>query len=179
MVYLISAILIALMVPLLLRFFSSRFDEVSPTSVFYPKIILVGSAFFIVFFIGVVILSLFDDNDNVILPNWYIFLGVFSTAMLTAGFYLFLRSLNFKLVFEDDMLIHRNIARKTRAYSYAEITRVVVYRWKNSKAIQGYKIYLGKRKITIDSMMLNFDRSDHLIKKGLRKTKKKIEFQFK
>ena len=58
--------------------------------------------------------------------------------------WLIMYALNWKVVIEEDGFTFRNMFRKTCKFSYSEITAL-----KRIK-IGGYKIYVGKKRITVD-----------------------------
>ena len=74
-------------------------------------------------------------------------------------------------------MIYRNLFRVTKKYSYGDVTRVIACYREGSKRPEKYKIYVGKKKITVDYLMKNFLGFDQLMKRRLKKAGNPIKFE--
>ena len=111
-------------------------------------------------------------------------------AML--GVCLLLLSLNWGIDIQEDRIVYRNVFRRTRIIYFTEITGIQhreprygnknrgrysrVFDWKDwimglifSKKISSYRIYIGKRFITVDSVVYNYSSSVPRILKAMKK----------
>ena len=104
------------------------------------------------------------------------------------GVWLILHALNWGIDIKDDRIVYRNFLRFTRTVYYTEITQIEHREprfvnkgdrnrfrrgWLNifygSKRISSYRIYIGKRFITVDSVVYNYNSSVPRILKAMKK----------
>ncbi len=108
------------------------------------------------------------------------------------GVLLFLHSLNWGIDIKEDRIVYRNVFRRTRTIYFTEITMIQhreprygnknrghysrAFDWKDwimglvfSKKISSYRIYIGKKSITVDSVVYNYDGSVSRILKAMKK----------
>ena len=108
-----------------------------------------------------------------------IFVLIAGPIFIFLGFLCISYSVSWKLVFEDDIIIHRNLFFITRKYEYSEIKAIYAIYNKRLDRLEKYRVCTQKRSFTVECLALNFDRFEYLMKKGLRKHKNKISIQIK
>ena len=97
---------------------------------------------------------------------------------------LLLLSLNWGIDIKEDRIVYRNVFRRTRTVYYTEFTAIqhreprfgdhlhprsrlgLIF---GSKKISSYRIYIGKRFITVDSVVYNYSSSVPRILKAMKK----------
>ncbi len=176
--YGITLIAINALVPLILGIVSAHTLKTQNSS----NTLTVSKFFLIVGLIGTITITVafslcvWQGFENIAA---FIFITTFCILFFLGQLWLFLHSMNWKLIIDEEKLIYRNFLGIVREYSYTEITRICVYYHKRTGALEKYKVFLGKRKITVEYIVKNFNRFEYLIKKGLRKAKNRIEFESK
>ncbi len=179
MINYIIPMLICTLVPLILWIVSLCLDNyISLSSVIeYPKFFLMCSIGGILTVIISLVLCMFQGLDENISASIFVLSSL--SALFLMFLWLFLTSLNWKLIIEDEELIHKNFLGITKKYKYSEITRIVVCYNRNVNKIEKYKLYIGKRKITIECITKNYASFERLIKRGLRKSNNQLQFEVK
>lgn len=169
--------LIYTLVPLILGLIYAKNLTVEAESnvISYPAIVAVigigGCLMVIGAFIACVIQGL-DQN----IPA-AIFCCVSSSVLFILFLWLFLQSLNWKLIFEKDILVYKNFLGVTVKINYGEITRITAIYNRHSSQLEKYKIYVQKRCITVECLTKNFGNFERLIKRGLKRANNKIEIE--
>ena len=97
---------------------------------------------------------------------------------------LLLLSLNWGIDIKEDRIVYRNVFRRTRTVYYTEFTAIQHRKPRfadhihprsrlgllfGSKKISSYRIYIGKRFITVDSVVYNYSSSVPRILKAMKK----------
>ena len=129
MQYLISALLISISAPLILRIiiFKAESTKYSSTNIFkYPtfltKFYLVG-----ILFVSAIFIWAFLDIDYQTRALLYIImLCLFYFPLVTVTILLILRTLNFSLILDEEYMIYRNLFGKVKRIRYEEITKVKI-----------------------------------------------------
>ena len=88
----------------------------------------------------------------------------------------FLKTLNFKLVLEDDFIVYRNLFGFTKKIQYEEVSRIKTYLDKSHNVIE-YKIYIGKTRIVVGNFTTNFNDFPKIMKRRLKKAKCNVKFE--
>ena len=108
-----------------------------------------------------------------------IFVYTVSSVLILMGLYLILYPINWRLIFDDEKLIHKNWLGIKRSYKYSDITGIRAYYARKQKTPEKYKIYIGKRKITVEYLVENFGSFERTIKKRLKNAKNPIKIEVK
>lgn len=108
------------------------------------------------------------------------------------GTWLFLHALNWGIDIKEDRIVYRNVFRRTRIIYFTEITGIQhreprfgnqkrrdssrlfdladwIIALTRPKKISSYRIYIGKKSITVDSVVYNYDGSAARILKAMKK----------
>ena len=130
-----------------------------------------------------------DDWEEAKLLYLLLFIP-FLALFCLIGVCLLLLSLNWGIDIKEDRIVYRNVFRRTRTIYFTEITMIQhreprygnkarytrVFDWKDwimglifSKKISSYRIYIGKKSITVDSIVYNYDSSAARILKAMKK----------
>ena len=130
-----------------------------------------------------------DDWEEAKLLYLLLLIPLFALLGL-CGVWVFLHTLNWGIDIKEDRILYRNVFRRTRTIYFTEITMIQhreprygnkarytrVFDWKDwimglifSKKISSYRIYIGKRFITVDSIVYNYDSSAARILKAMKK----------
>ena len=167
-VILATTTLIHILVPCLLILLSSKtsINTESTITLKYSKFFVFFGIGGSVFALSVYMLSMRDLSENL---KAFVFCTVGILIMFASCFWLFLQGLNWRLILHEDVLIYRNCLRVTKIYSYAEITKVRTCYNRKIKQIEKFEIFVGKRKITVESFVENFTLFNNLIGKRLKK----------
>lgn len=178
--YLISTTVILLLVPLILAILGARslINDKTSNAMRYPQ-------FFIA--LGIVGLGLVEFGITMsIIQGWerYRVVDIFiitigGSLMSLLGCVLVLYAVNWRLVIDDDLIIHKNIWGITRKYQYSEITRICRYYTKKNKMLEKYLIYVSGHKITVDCFVSNFNGFEQQIKKGLKRARNSLKMEDK
>lgn len=131
-----------------------------------------------------------EDWEEAKLLYLLCFIPLFALGM--SGVWLLLHALNWGIDIKEDRIVYRNVFRRTRIIYFTEITGIQhreprygnknrgrysrVFDWKDwimglifSKKISSYRIYIGKKSITVDSLVYNYDGSVPRILKAMKK----------
>ena len=173
----LSIFLTSLLVPIILRFVTSKSQSSkshSPYTFKYP-------IFWVLFFsIGLLlIVALFVGaylQDNEIQIELKIFLISFYSIFTFAGVWHLLKTLNFKLVLEEDSILYRNLFGITKKIQYEEISRIKKHTDKFNNVIK-YRIYIGNTRIDVENFTTNFNDFPIILKKRLKKAKNNVQFE--
>ena len=172
----LSVFLTGILVPLILRFIGFKTqssNSSSPYTFKYPKFLA------IFFLIGTIIIMAVDVwlclsyNDE----DWKIFVALFPFYALfaIALAWQFLKALNYQLVLEEDYIVYRNILGIVKRIKYEDISKIKTFNDKSNNPIK-YGIYIGKKRVELDSFAMNFNDFPKVMKKRLRKAQNNIKF---
>ena len=167
-------------VPIMLGILAARTeDKKNPNTMRYPSFFLVvgmmGAATFSSVPIAVFFLP--DDPNETMLQLYVVYSIVGIVDILS--FYLMLLPLNWRLIFDEDALIYKNIFGIKRRYQYSEISKIYADYKMKTKMLEKYRLYIGKKKITVDYLAKNFGSFERLIKKRLKSAKNPIKIEVK
>ena len=140
---------------------------------------------------GWMICEMLQASDWETAKLFYLLLGIPAFLLLgLGGVWMTLHSLNWGIDIKEDRIVYRNVFRRTRTVYYTEFTAIQhreprygnkarytrVFDWKDwimglifSKKISSYRIYIGKKSITVDSLVYNYDGSAARILKAMKK----------
>ncbi|MBR2617751.1 MAG: hypothetical protein IKC81_00340, partial [Paludibacteraceae bacterium] len=85
-------------------------------------------------------------QDNEVQLELQILLVSFYSIFAFAVAWHFLKTLNFKLLLEEDFIAYRNLFGVTKQIQYEEVSRIKTYLDKSHNVIK-YKIYVGDTRI--------------------------------
>ena len=105
-----------------------------------------------------------------------IFLVTFYSIFAFAVIWHFLKTLNFKLVLEEDFILHRNLFGITKKIQYEEVSRIKTYMDKSHNVIK-YRIYIGDTRIDVENFTSNFNEFPKIMKKRLKKARNDVQFE--
>ena len=189
-------LLVALILWMILVFITAVFEEnrskrVPPDKLRFPRVFGV-TGMGIPFPCGWLIYEMLHAEDWEEAKLLYLlgFIPFFALGM--SGVWLLLLSLNWGIDIKEDRIVFRNVFRRTRIIYFTEITGIQhreprygnknrgrysrVFDWKDwimglifSKKISSYRIYIGKKSITVDSVVYNYDGSAARILKAMKK----------
>ena len=169
--------LTSILVPIILRFVtwkSQSSKSCSPYTFKYPLFLvllfLIGAFAIIALCVG----AYLQDNEAQI--ELQIFIFSFYSIFEFAVIWHFLKTLNFKLVLEDDFIVYRNLFGITKEIQYEEVSRIKTYTDKFHNVIK-YKIYIGETRIVVENFTTNFNDFPKIIKKRLKKAKNNVQFE--
>lgn len=169
-------LLTSLFVPLILEFIvlkSSLSKFSSPYTLRYPKylsIVFIAGLIIIIALFVWVYLSGFEPKLEleIFLLSFY---SIFTFLIILQ----ILKVLNFQLELEEEFILYRNLLGIVRKISYEEITKIKRYKDKFNNPIK-YKIYIDKKRLSVDNFMVHFNDFDKIMKKRLRKSKTTVQF---
>jgi hypothetical protein len=98
--------------------------------------------------------------------------SIFEFAMIWG----FLKTLNFKLVLEDDFIVYRNLFGFTKKIQYEEVSKIKTYMDKAHNVIK-YRIYIGDTRIVVENFTSNFNDFPKIMKKRLKKARNNVQFE--
>ena len=169
-----------LLVPIILSLFafksqSSKSD--SPYTFKYPMFLalffLIGLLMIVALCVGAYLQAYLKGEE--VQLELQIFIGSSYTILALAVVWQLFRTLNFKLVLEEDFILYRNLFRITRIIRYEEISRIREYKDKSNNVIK-YKIYIGDTRIVIEYFTSNFNDFPKIMKKRLKKVRNNVKF---
>ena len=181
-------LLVALILWMILVFITAVFEEnhskrVPPDKLRFPRVFgVIGMG--IPFPCGWMICEMLQAEDweeakliDLICMSFFFLFGI-------GGTWLFLHALNWGIDIKEDRIVYRNVFRRTRTVYYTEFTAIQHREpWFGdhihprsrlgllfgSKKISSYRIYIGKRFITVDSVVYNYSSSVPRILKAMKK----------
>ena len=172
----IATFTIYLIVPLTLRVLVYR-SRIHPSSnsymLKYPRIIPIFT-FPVVIFVAFVIVWASIKETHISL-SLRIFILISYNLLFIAFSWLFLRTLNWQLILEEDHMVYRNSLGIVRQINYSDIKQVKTYYSRTAKAEQ-YKLYTSKQRITVDFLVVNFHNFPKIMKKRLKNIKSTVQF---
>lgn len=168
--------LTSILIPIILRFVtwkSQSSKSCSPYTFKYPLFLvlffLIGAFAIITLCVG----AYLQDNEAQI--ELQIFIFSFYSIFEFAVIWHFLKTLNFKLVLEDDFIVYRNLFGFTKKIQYEEVSRIKTYLDK-SHNVTKYKIYIGETRIVIENFTTNFNDFPKIMKRRLKKARNNVQF---
>lgn len=160
----IAVILISFIVPVIIGYFRCNNKNQNKSNLlYYPKIYMI---FAIVAIIFLAIVFIFEEFETRFLP---LYIAMVIMAILSV--YMILLCVNYKVEFHNDFFEYKNIFGKKYIFEYQKITELHVYYSLKTKEIEKYIILIGKKKIEINYMMINFLNSLSALKKTLKRIK--------
>ena len=169
--------LTSILTPVILRFIickSQSSKSCLPYTFKYPLFLA------LVFLIGVfAIIALFVGaylQDNEVQLELQILLVSFYSIFAFAVAWHFLKTLNFKLVLEEDFIVYRNLFGITKKIRYEEVSGIKTYLDKSHSVIK-YKIYIGDTKIVVENFTTNFNDFPKIMKRRLKKARNNVQFE--
>ena len=181
-------LLIPLILWMILVFITAVFEEnhskrVPPDKLRFPRVFgVIGMG--IPFPCGWMICEMFQAEDWEEAKLIYLICMSFFFLFGIGGTWLFLHALNWGIDIKEDRIVYRNVFRRTRTVYYTEFTAIqhreprfsdhihprsrlgLIF---GSKKISSYRIYIGKRFITVDSVVYNYSSSVPRILKAMKK----------
>ncbi len=139
---------------LFLAYLMSRRPTHSKRIVQYPKVIFVVGSLSVI--AAAIIACVF-----IVQEAYEPLIGVSLPFIL--GVYLILKVFVWRIEYNKDMLIFRNIVGFKRSYRYEDIVKIVI------KKDKYYTLFFGHNKITVDMMSVNSEQFLHDIKKKKHK----------
>ena len=176
--YFISTLLIYALVPLIIGIVSARSaNDTSELNIMkYSKFFLIVGILGNITVIIAFILCTLQGYENIRVA---IFCISVCSIMFLIGLWLSFLTLNWRLIFDENVLIYKNILGITRRYNYSDITRIRACYNRDRSKLEKYKIYIGKRKITVECLVKNFGSFERLMKNRLKKAKNLIKIEGK
>lgn len=169
--------LTSILIPIVLRFVtwkSQSSKSCSPYTFKYPLFLalffLIGACAIIALCVG----AYLQGNEAQI--ELQIFIFSFYSIFEFAVIWHFLKTLNFKLVLEDDFIVYRNLFGFTKKIQYKEVSRIKTYLDKSHNVIK-YKIYIGETRIVIENFTTNFNDFSKIMKRRLITAKNNLRFE--
>ena len=173
----LTIFLTGILIPIILRFVtwkSQSSKSCSPYTFKYPLFLvlffLIGAFAIIALCVG----AYLQDNEAQI--ELKIFIFSFYSIFAFAVAWHFLKTLNFKLVLEDDFIVYRNLFGVTKKIQYEEVSRIKTYLDKSHNVIK-YKIYIGETRIVIENFTTNFNDFPKIMKRRLKKAGNNVQFE--
>ena len=173
----LTIFLTGILIPIILRFVtwkSQSSKSCSPYTFKYPLFLalffLIGSFAIIALCVG----AYLQDNEAQI--ELKIFIFSFYSIFAFAVAWHFLKTLNFKLVLEDDFIVYRNLFGVTKKIQYEEVSRIKTYLDKSHNVIK-YKIYIGETRIVVENFTTNFNDFSKIMKRRLKKARNNVQFE--
>ena len=166
-------ILISLLVPLSLSVIIAKTQSIKPSSPYifkYPKFLIVFFGFFTIVLLGVNVWLCLTYKENL---KAFIFLFPCYLLFATLTIWVFLTSLNYRLVLEEEYMLYRNLFGRVKIIKYEEISAIKTEKYKNENQ---YIIYIGHRKIEVNQFVINYQDFPVLMKKRLKTIKSSIKF---
>ena len=181
-------ILIPLILWMILVFITAVFEEnrskrVPPDKLRFPRVFGV-TGMGIPFPCGWLIHEMLHAEDWEEAKLIYLICMSFFFLFGIGGTWLFLHALNWGIDIKEDRIVYRNVFRRTRTVYYTEFTAIQHREPRfgdhihprsrlgllfGSKKISSYRIYIGKRFITVDSVVYNYSSSVPRILKAMKK----------
>jgi hypothetical protein len=133
------------------------------------------------------IVEMFRASDWEEAKLFYLLLGIPLFSMLAiGGVWLVLLAVNWGMDIKEDRIVYRNIFRRTRIIYYTEITRIERRIPRNppkknrtpsrferivgkQTSFGAYRIYIGRKSITVDSTVYHYDGSAERILHAMKK----------
>ena len=75
---------------------------------------------------------------------------------------------------EEEYILHRNCWGRVKKYKYEEISKIKTS--KNSNTIDGYKIYIGNKKLEVNHYMTNFNNFPQFMENRISTIQNNIKF---
>ncbi len=175
----IVTISISILVPLILAFVKRPSDKVPSKFVifcyprFFTVIAIVGM---ITVAVAVIFMSIQGLGKNIAAEIF----GFIMTSVIFGGCLgLFLCSLNWKLVLEEDGFTYKNALGFSRWYSYSDILRIFAYYRRNSRQPEKYKLYVNDKQITVEGVTINFGNFERTLIRRLKNANNPLKIELK
>ena len=175
--YVITVTTIIVLIPIILRAVKTKSDKVTSDSdmLCYPRFYVITGMLIMVMIVLILILMCIQGlGENVAVE---IFCFVFGSFMFVSGSWLFLHSINWRLTLGADKLEQKGLIGIIREYSYSDISRIVAFYRKGYHTPEKYKIYIGSKHITIESVVINFNSFERKIMRRLKISKSSIKIE--
>lgn len=169
--------LTSILIPIILRFVTWKSQSSKSCSPYTFKYPLFLALFFLIGAFAIIALCVgayLQDNEAQI--ELQIFIFSFYSIFEFAVIWHFLKTLNFKLVLEDDFIVYRNLFGFTKKIQYKEVSRIKTYLDKSHNVIK-YKIYIGETRIVIENFTTNFNNFSKIMKRRLQTAKNNLRFE--
>lgn len=174
--YLISASLIAILVPIALIFFKTSAHEPMSNNTFRQskKMIIFSFVAFLIVTAAAIGSTFGLESLGLLWLIIVVFYYVFALGVL----WMFLSALNYRLILDEGALTYINFLNVKRQYGYGDITQVIGYYNKHGGAAEKYIICIGKKKIEINYFYGDLNEFLLLIKKRLRKSGNRLKIEY-
>ncbi len=172
-----SMSLIFLVVPLVLTLIRTRAAKFPDKEVIkFPKFVPILGAFGFIMFVALGLWALLQGSFSNVIAG-IVFVVIVLSITCPIFLWTFLMGVNWKLILDEEQLIYRNLWGRVKRINYQDITGIKTCYAKKSDIVQGYIIYIGKKRIVIQSLATNLNTFPKTIKKRLNKFNNKIVFE--
>lgn len=169
---------IHILIPLVLRLvhFNSSSNKSTTNIIKYPYFFLIVGIGGGIVVCGAFLLAMWQGFDNSSAAKIFCYTTVI--ILYPMSIWLSMQALNWKIIIDEEALIFTNFLRITRKYRYSNFTHIYVCHNRNAK-IEKYILFVGKKRITVEGIVENFDNFEKLLKKRLKKEKLQPKFEIK
>jgi len=172
----LSVYLTSIFVPVILRYITCKSQSsksYSPYTFKYPLFLVLIFLTGIFAIIALCVGAYLQENEvqlelQILLVSFY---SIFAFAVA----WHFLKTLNFKLLLEEDFIVYRNLFGVTKKIQYEEVSRIKTYLDKSHNVIK-YKIYIGDTSIVVENFTTNFNDFPKIMKRRLKKARHNVQF---
>ena len=173
----LSVYLTSIFVPVILRYITCKSQSsksYSPYTFKYPLFLVLIFLTGIFAIIALCVGAYLQENEvqlelQILLVSFY---SIFAFAVA----WHFLKTLNFKLLLEEDFIVYRNLFGVTKKIQYEEVSRIKTYLDKSHNVIK-YKIYIGETRIVVENFTTNFNDFPKIMKRRLKKARNNVQFE--
>ena len=139
---------------------------------------VVFSFFAFIFFLSIFVLGLIMSDESKEMIARILMHGT-SFLLLISMSWLFLSSLNYRLIVNEDFLVYVNFLGIKKQYRYEEITRVMGCYDRSGKRLEKYIISVGNKKIEINYFYGDLSVFLSLIKKRLKNHDNRLKIEYR
>ena len=172
----LSIYLTSILVPIFLRYITCKSQSSKSCSSYtfkYPMFLVLLFLIGILVIVALCVGAYLQDNEvqlelQILLVSFY---SIFAFAVA----WHFLKTLNFKLLLEEDFIVYRNLFGVTKKIQYEEVSRIKTYLDKSHNVIK-YKIYIGDTRIVVENFTTNFNDFPKIMKRRLKKARNNVQF---
>ena len=173
----LSIYLTSILVPIILRYIICKSQSSKSCSSYtfkYPMFLVLLFLIGILVIVALCVGAYLQDNEvqlelQILLVSFY---SIFAFAVA----WHFLKTLNFKLLLEEDFIAYRNLFGVTKQIQYEEVSRIKTYLDKSHNVIK-YKIYVGDTRIVVENFTTNFNDFPKIMKRRLKKARNNVQFE--